>query len=206
MMEQLNGVIKGISEPLKGKMSDLETRMQTRWAVFERKWEEQLIEPDSKEGTIANAERRIRMSVQREIEKIWKDRMESEDKFTTNMVETLKSELQRLNDEVVFMNNRPNGSAASTVAASTGSGGSTSNFAAYVMQKTFAASQIELKGWGVWRNIRGTWITMDEAVDSTTYSAGPSTGIGADDLGIKHRQSSCVQCATMPALRSNSST
>ena len=65
--------------------------------------------------------------------------MEREDKITTNRVETLKSELQRLSEDVVFMKPRPNGSGASTVATSTGSGGSTGNFAAHVMQDTFVA-------------------------------------------------------------------
>ena len=47
------------------------------------------------------------------------------------------------------------GSAASTVAASTASGGSTSNFGAHVMPNIFVASRTELKDWEVWRNIRG---------------------------------------------------
>ena len=63
------------------------------------------------------------------------------------------------------MKSRHHGSAASTVAASTGSGGSARNFATHVMHNTFVASRIDLKGWGVWRNIRGTGITMDEARD-----------------------------------------
>ena len=57
------------------------------------------------------------------------------------------------------MKHRPNGSAASTVAASTG-GGSTGNFAAHVMQSTFVASRIEVKGWRTWRNIHGIGIAM----------------------------------------------
>ena len=61
------------------------------------------------------------------------------------------------------MKNRNNGSAASTVAASTGSGGSTSNFAPHVMHNTLVASRIGLKRWEIWRNIRGARITMDEA-------------------------------------------
>ena len=46
------------------------------------------------------------------------------------------------------MKNRYHESAASTVAASTASGGSTRNFAAPVMPSTFVATCIELKGWG----------------------------------------------------------
>ena len=49
-----------------------------------------------------------------------------------------------------------------TVAASSGSGGSTSNFVAPVISSAFTPSRVELKGWRVWRNIRGTEMTMDE--------------------------------------------
>ena len=49
--------------------------------------------------------------------------MEKEDKITTNRVETLKSQVLRLSEEVVCMKNRHRGSASSTAAASTGSGG-----------------------------------------------------------------------------------
>ena len=49
------------------------------------------------------------------------------------------------------------------MAASSGSGGSTSNFAAHVMPSALLPTRVKLKGWGVWRNIRGTGIRMDEA-------------------------------------------
>ena len=61
------------------------------------------------------------------------------------------------------MRSRHHGSTASTVTASTGSGGSTGNFAAHVVQNTFVASRVELKGWGSWRNIRVIGTTLDEA-------------------------------------------
>ena len=47
--------------------------------IFEKKWTEKIVEPDSKEGTIAAAEDRIRVNVKNDMEKIWKDRMEKED-------------------------------------------------------------------------------------------------------------------------------
>ena len=56
------------------------------------------------------------------------------------------------------MKSRHHGSAAST----TGSGGSTENFAVRVVQNTFVASRIELKMWVCWRNIRGSGVTLDE--------------------------------------------
>ena len=37
MMEHLNAVVKRISEPLEGRMSDLETRTQPRWTAFQKK-------------------------------------------------------------------------------------------------------------------------------------------------------------------------
>ena len=101
MMEQ------GISESLDGRMSDRETRMQTRWTAFERKWEEKIIEPDCKEGTITNAEHRIPMSVQGEMENVWKDRTEGRIRSQRTRSRPLKSELQRLSEEVVCMKNDP---------------------------------------------------------------------------------------------------
>ena len=62
-MEHLDGMVKGISESLEGRMSEFENRLQTRWTVFERKWEENIIEPDAKEGVISNAKHRIRRRV-----------------------------------------------------------------------------------------------------------------------------------------------
>ena len=69
--------------------------------------------------------------------------MEKEDKITTNKYETLQSQVARLSEEVVGMKSRRNGSAASTMAASPGSGGSTSNFAAQVMPNSFVATHVE---------------------------------------------------------------
>ena len=120
---------------------------------------EKIVEPDSTEATTTLAEHRIRASVQHEMEKNWKDRMEKEDKITTNKVETLHSQIVRLSEEAVCMKNTHHESAASTVAASTASGGSTSNFAAPVMPHLY---RIERLG-EVWRNIRDTVITMEEA-------------------------------------------
>ena len=62
------------------------------------------------------------------VEKNLKERNEKEDKMTTNKYETLHSQVARLSEE-------HNGSAASTVLASSGCGGS--NFAASVMPNTF---------------------------------------------------------------------
>ena len=155
MMEHLDVVVKGISDSPEERMTDLGAKMQTRRTAFEKKWVEKIVEPDSKEGTITVAKHRIRLSVQTEMEKCWKDRMEKEDQMTTNKYETLHSQVVRLSEEVVGMKSRHSGSAASTVAASRDSGGSTSNFAAHLMPNTFIATRVELNGWGVWRNSRG---------------------------------------------------
>ena len=53
-------------------MIELDANVQTQWTAFEQKWEQKILEPDSKEGTIIVLEHRIRISVQTEIEKIWK--------------------------------------------------------------------------------------------------------------------------------------
>ena len=52
--------------------------MQTRWTAFEKKWEEKIMEPDSKEGTTTLVEHRIRKGEQTEVQKIWKERTERE--------------------------------------------------------------------------------------------------------------------------------
>ena len=61
------------------------------------------------------------------------------------------------------MKNRHKESAAGAVSGSTGSGGNVGNFASRLVRNIFVASRIELKGWGCWRNIRGTGITLDKA-------------------------------------------
>ena len=79
------------------------------------------------------------------------------------------------------MKNRHHGSAASTVSGSTGSGGSAENFAGRMAQNTFVASRIELKGWGCWRNMRGTGITLDEAKELVSVT---KARIKQDDLDV----------------------
>ena len=128
--------------------TQIDSKIQHHWEVFEKKWEDKIVqlEPGSKEGTITMTENRMCTNVQKEMEKVWRERMDREDKITTTNIETLRSEVHledirmsaRLNEEVVCMKNRHQGSAASTVAASTGSGGSARNF---VVQNTFVASR-----------------------------------------------------------------
>ena len=83
--------------------------------------------------------------------------MEKEVKILTNKYETINSQVERLNHEVVNLKERKLGSAASTVAASSGSGGSTSNFTAHVMPNTCTPTRVELEGWGVWEEHPGDW-------------------------------------------------
>ena len=81
---------------------------------------------DDKEAVICNAAFRIRRAVQQDEDERWKKRVANEDKITTNAVETLRSDLKKMSakmaDEVVSLKNRHQGSAASTVSGSTGSG------------------------------------------------------------------------------------
>ena len=79
------------------------------------------LEPGSKEGTIYMAEFRIRVSVQADLEKLWSERLEKEDKIITNKYETLTSQVDRLSQEIVNYGER-------TVATSS-SGSCTNNFA-----------------------------------------------------------------------------
>ena len=48
-------------------------------------------------------------------------------------------------------------------------------------QNTFVASRMELKGWGCWRNIRGTGITLDEAKGLTSMA---KARLKQDDLNV----------------------
>ena len=103
-----------------------------QWRTFENKWTEKNVHPDDKDAAITQAEFRIRVVVQKDVEERWKTRMDNEDKITTNAIETLRSEVTKMSskiaEEVVCMKNRHQGSAASTVSGSTGSGGNVGNF------------------------------------------------------------------------------
>ena len=97
------------------------------------------------------------------MEKLWTERMENEGKIMLNKYETLNSTVERLGSEIINLRDSKIGSAASTVSASSGSGGSARNFVASVISSAFTPTWVSLRGWSVWRNIRGTGITMDEA-------------------------------------------
>ena len=66
--------------------------------------------------------------------------MPNEDKITTNAIKTLRSDFNKMSakmaDEVVSLKNRHQGSAASTVSGSTGSGGREGHFASRMVQPT----------------------------------------------------------------------
>ena len=95
--------------------------------------------------------------------KNWQDRMEKEDKIMTNKVETLRSIVDRLEQEVTTLKGKYSSvSAASTVATSSGSGGSRTGLCTPGVASEWLPTRIELKGWGEWREIRETGITMDE--------------------------------------------
>ena len=59
------------------------------------------LEPGSEEGTISLAQYRIRSSVQAEMEKLWTERMEKEDKIMLNKHETLNSTVDPLGSEII---------------------------------------------------------------------------------------------------------
>ena len=110
------------------------------------------MEPDDREVVVSQAEHRIRVAVQEDVDEKWRSRMESEDNITENNIETPRSGVVRLSakltEEVVCMKSRHQRSAASTVAASTSGSGSAGNFATRVMQtKHFCGLRVELKGW-----------------------------------------------------------
>ena len=139
MMAKLNSLMKNMSasvdvkiQPLPdtvdGTVPSLEQRLQERWKTFGDVWPEMALNPDDKEAAICNAEFRIRRAVQQDEYDRRKKRMANEDKITSNAIETLRSDFNKMSDkmanEVVYLKNRHQGSAASTVSGSIGSGGS----------------------------------------------------------------------------------
>ena len=73
-----------------GKLDNLEQMVQEHWKTFENKWMEKIVHPDTQEAAVAQAEFRIRVAVQKNVEERWKTRMENEDKITTKAIEALQ--------------------------------------------------------------------------------------------------------------------
>ena len=142
--------IQQLSDTMDGKMATLEQKVQERWKTSEDKWSEKVVHPDDKEAVNCNAEFRIRRAAQQDEDERWKKRMAIEDKITTNAIETLRSDFNKMSakmaDEVVYPKSRHQGSAASMVSGSSGSGGSAGHSSSRVAPHTFVASRVELKG------------------------------------------------------------
>ena len=148
------------------KMDDkVKAQLLNHQSEFEKKWGSKIaqLEPGSRDGVISSAEFRIRKEVEETVDKNWKDRMEKEDKIMINKVETLHSIVDRLEQEVTTLKGKHSISAASTVATSSGSGGSHIGPCAPGVASEWLPTRIELKGWGVWRRIRETGITVHQA-------------------------------------------
>ena len=60
MMEQLTGLVKGVSETMEGRMSDLEKRSAKTMDGVQKKRMEKIVEPGDKEATVTKAEYRIK--------------------------------------------------------------------------------------------------------------------------------------------------
>ena len=71
LIEQLSGMVKGISASLEGRISELEAKMQNQLTVFEKMWMEQIVKLDDVEVTVTQAEHRNRMKVQKEVEEMF---------------------------------------------------------------------------------------------------------------------------------------
>ena len=139
MMAKLDSLMKNMSasvdvkiqphsDTMDGTVPTLEQKLQERWKTFEDKWSEKALNPDDKEAVICNAEFRIRRAVQQNEDDRRKKCMANEDKITSNAIETLRSDFNKMSakmaNEVVYLKNRHQGSVASTVSGSIGSGGS----------------------------------------------------------------------------------
>ena len=139
----------------------VQLQMQGHWENFEKKWENTIVqlEPGGKKGwwDIAAAEHRIRMDVQKDVDKNWRDRMANEDKLTTSKIESLRSIVEELEREVTTLKIKNSISAASTVATSSGSGGSNIGAGFPGGQSFWIPTRVELKGCGVCKRIRENW-------------------------------------------------
>ena len=82
------------------KMVTLEQRVQERWTTFEDKWSEKVVHHDEKEAVIWNAEFRIRLAAQQDGDERWKKRMANEDKITTNAIETLRYDFNKMSAKI----------------------------------------------------------------------------------------------------------
>ena len=147
----------------------MDEKVRVQWlnhqAEFEQKWATKVaqLELASQDGVISNAEFRILKKVKEKVDRNWKERMEKEDKIVTNKVETLHTVVDRLEQEVTSLKGEYSISAASTVATSSGSGGIHVGPCTPGVASEWLPTRIALKGWGMWRRIRETGITADQA-------------------------------------------
>ena len=164
MTKAVNVTVGGLTSKLYSRMQHFESQMEVQIKTpiqqhldsFQKKWQNSMtqLQPASVDGVISVAEGHIRRSVQNNLEKIWWDRIEEEDKIMLNKYETLSSTVERWGRAIVNLREKF-GSAASTV-----SGRSTIDFAALVISSALTPTCLELRGWGVCRNIRETGITI----------------------------------------------
>ena len=164
-VSKLSGDLQRDLKNWEAKMDDkVKAQLLNHQSGFEKKWESKIVqlEPSSRDGVISSAEFRIRNNVEEAVDKNWKDRMEKEDKIMINRVETLHSIVDRLEQEVTTLKGKHSISAASTVATSSGNGGSHIGQCTPGVASELLPTRIELKGWGVWRKIRETGITVDQ--------------------------------------------
>ena len=88
--------------------------------------------------------------------------MENEDKVTNGKIESLHSTVNPLEQEVTTLKGKHSISAASTVATSSGSGGSHVGCGIPGGPSVWLPSRIELRRWRVWSRIRETGLTVDK--------------------------------------------
>ena len=93
--EAVDTKIRNLSACVDGKMDNLERRVREQRKTFENKWMEKIVHPEDKEAAITQAEFRIRMAVQKDVEERWKTRMENKDKITTHAIEAFRSDVTK---------------------------------------------------------------------------------------------------------------
>ena len=73
--ESVDTKIRNLSACVDGKMDNLEKRVQEQWKTIENKWTEKIVHPDDEEAAITQAEFRVRVQAQKDVEERWKTRM-----------------------------------------------------------------------------------------------------------------------------------
>ena len=158
LVVKLTGLVEVVSNSVDSKIENLEQRVQDQWLIFEKMMEGKIVQPDDKEVVISHAEkwRCGEMPM-----KSGRTRMGNEDKITTNSIEALRSEVNRMSAKMaedLYEEQTPGECSQDgiRVHGKWPKCGELCRRVALQHRTLFVGSRTELQGWGCWRNIRWT--------------------------------------------------